>query len=354
MSTATKAKRRSPRSTVPRPRVSRMSPSLLSAHELAKRGLSVFPLKPRTKDCPLTKHGFKEATTDPEQIERWWTKYPNANIGIATGNGLTVLDIDSEDALAYAQEMGLPDTLVARSGRDGFGQHHYFSGDLRNKLKLHPKIDVQGLGAYVVAPPSVHPITGALYEWMTDPAHPLALVPEWALETPEKPSQAILGECGRADGKFVEGERNTRLYERACAMRGIGMSGSEIAIALLAVNEDRCDPPLDDDHVLATARSAANHPVNWKPDNDLLAVARMTTKPTSLPVYIAVRKSCGVGDHCLLSYEKLEELTGKSRDAVVSAIDDLIKRGFVERKKRRSRGIDMANEYRLLEIPPDA
>src|SRR5258708_4797649 len=45
---------------------------------------------------PRTKHGFKDATTDPEKIKKWWGKWPDANIGIPTGapSRLLILDID--------------------------------------------------------------------------------------------------------------------------------------------------------------------------------------------------------------------------------------------------------------------
>ena len=42
---------------------------------------------------PATAHGCKDATTDPERIERWWTATPDANIGVATGS-LLVVDLD--------------------------------------------------------------------------------------------------------------------------------------------------------------------------------------------------------------------------------------------------------------------
>src|SRR6516162_3950542 len=53
----------------------------------------VFPLKPRTKE-PATAHGFKDATTDPEQIRRWWKQHPDYNIGTPTGLIFFTLDVD--------------------------------------------------------------------------------------------------------------------------------------------------------------------------------------------------------------------------------------------------------------------
>lgn len=342
---ATKTRRKSSQARKPRRAVSPTSPLWRGALELAGQGFRVFPLKPRSKE-PAIREWQAKATTSPTQLARWWKKWPDANVGVVTGEGLVVVDLDGAEAYAYAREKGFANTPSVETGRAGGGQHLWFSGEGRNSRgTVHPDIDVRGLGGYVVAPPSVHPDTGALYEWLVGLDRRLALLPEWATAPTAKPrlSRGI-------EGVFVEGERNDKLYDLACAMRGIGMTEPEIEVGLLAANDDRCDPPLEDDDVVATARSAANHPANWKPDNDLLAVARLTRRPTSLPVYIALRKSCGYGDRCFMSYEKLNELTGKSHDALVKAVDDLVACGLIERKKRQRKGIDMANEYRLREI----
>src|SRR5688572_33286771 len=53
-----------------------------------------------TRDCrdngkhPITEHGFKDASCDEASVRAWWTKFPNANIGVATGQGLAALDFD--------------------------------------------------------------------------------------------------------------------------------------------------------------------------------------------------------------------------------------------------------------------
>ena len=55
-----------------------------AALKLARGGWPVFPIVPNAKR-PLCPHGHKEATTDPGQVEAWWTETPNANIGIVPG-----------------------------------------------------------------------------------------------------------------------------------------------------------------------------------------------------------------------------------------------------------------------------
>ena len=50
---------------------------------LAERGMAVFPVKPNKH--PLTQHGCLDGTKDQAFINSWWTKWPTANIAIATG-----------------------------------------------------------------------------------------------------------------------------------------------------------------------------------------------------------------------------------------------------------------------------
>lgn len=156
----------------------------------AAQGWRVFPLSPRQKIPIKGSSGFKDATTDPDQIRRWWTDLPNANIGFATGNGIHVLDIDGEKGeeslrLLELENQGLPPTRVARTGR---GRHFYFiyMGELGNtSSKVAQQIDTRSDGGYVVLPPSVHE-SGTLYEW-ADETVPLAQMPEWLVKAVQKP-----------------------------------------------------------------------------------------------------------------------------------------------------------------------
>lgn len=67
---------------------------------------------------PRTPHGFKDASLEESEIDSWWQRWPDANIGIPTGkiSGLIVLDIDprngGNDSLDALLEIHgpLPDT----------------------------------------------------------------------------------------------------------------------------------------------------------------------------------------------------------------------------------------------------
>ena len=58
----------------------------------------MFPCQPSQK-IPATRHGYQDATTDPEQITGWFTRRPGYNLAIATGApGPDVLDVDVHGA----------------------------------------------------------------------------------------------------------------------------------------------------------------------------------------------------------------------------------------------------------------
>ena len=117
-------------------------------------------------------NGFHDATCDPFQIEIWWRQWPDANIGTPMGHGRFALDIDpragGDDTLfALERQHGpLPHTLLSHTG--GGGSHYLFlepPGGILNKADIGQGIDVQGLGSYIILPPSIHPDTGKPYLW---------------------------------------------------------------------------------------------------------------------------------------------------------------------------------------------
>ncbi len=60
-------------------------------------GWPVFPLSPGTKVPLKGTRGFEDATTDPDQIRRWWARWPAANIGLPPGAaGMVAIDLDAK------------------------------------------------------------------------------------------------------------------------------------------------------------------------------------------------------------------------------------------------------------------
>lgn len=129
----------------------------------AAEGLPVLPLRVGGK-LPASAHGKDDATTDPEQIRRWWTENPKCNIGIRPPNGFIVLDVDPRNDGDVAQLGEIPATRVAITGGDGYHLWFRWSGKAAGKLADAKGIDIKTHSGYVVAPPSIHP-NGKAYEW---------------------------------------------------------------------------------------------------------------------------------------------------------------------------------------------
>jgi hypothetical protein len=149
---------------------------LESALDLARRGFTVFPLKPRDKH-PIVAGGYKAATRDPEQLTLWWKRTPEANVGIACeASGLCVVDCDHgltclDDFIAWRDGNGLPATYTVRSGRrPEFGVQMYYKGPIASsRWELDGcSGDIKSIGGLVVAPPSVHPDSGEQYAVLCD------------------------------------------------------------------------------------------------------------------------------------------------------------------------------------------
>ena len=70
------------------------NPVLRQALAYADRGWPVFPCLPGQK-IPATRHGYLDATTDPQRITAWFGRQGGWNLAIATGApGPDVLDVD--------------------------------------------------------------------------------------------------------------------------------------------------------------------------------------------------------------------------------------------------------------------
>lgn len=179
-----------------------MSP-LAQALHYARRGWRILPLRlVGGSKVPLIRRWPELATADQEQISRWWTDWPDAVIGAATGQPFVVLDVDRKngvDGFETLDALGistLPDTPIAHSPNHGV--HLYFRPPagriLRNTtgaqgMGVGLGLDWRGEGGFITLPT---PGTG--YRWdpllnfdTCEPADP----PRAALPRPPEPRQAV-------------------------------------------------------------------------------------------------------------------------------------------------------------------
>lgn len=234
---------------------------------------------------PLPPNGVKAATTKRAVIEQWWHSHPQANIGIATGFGLSVIDIDPRHGGSLEQllkRFAIPDTAMVRTGSGGWHLYFSYMGDLKNSAgKLGEGIDTRGMNGYVVAPPSLH-ASGNYYAWVNQ--LPPARLPQEIIDTlvqplkprlhlaatpspsPTPPTAAEpVGTGGNATqllalakaAAIPEGKRNAALLSMAGALRNQGATIAAIAEALKVINLVQCKPPLSEAEVRKIAESAS-------------------------------------------------------------------------------------------------
>ena len=253
------------------------------ALDYLSRGWSVIPLRPRDKRPAIRWQEYQERLASQEDVKAWFRHWPDANVGVVTGNasGLIVVDIDpkhgGEDSLARLERQHgpLPPTVEAATG--GGGRHIYFAhpgGVVRNRVALAPGIDVRGDGGYVVAPPSVH-TSGKPYAWLKshnpDTLEP-APMPGWLL-------RELTGDEHRlghpltywrhlAQEGVPEGERNNTIASLTGHLLWHGVDPDVTLELLLCWNRIRCRPPLSDEEVVRTVENITRLHHERAEDND--------------------------------------------------------------------------------------
>jgi hypothetical protein len=259
-----------------------------AALEYARAGFPVFPAHTvtdggscscRKMECsspgkhPRNPGGFRNATTDETTIIKWWEKWPDSNIGIATGSciattgkSLVVLDVDprnggDESLKALLRSVGeLPRTPVVSSG--GGGKHIYFvyPKERVRSFLLAPGLELKADGTCVIAPPSDHK-SGNQYQWQIPLEVGLAPVPTWLEKIIAEHEQGRTGrESASEDSTIIpEGERSKTLTSMAGTMRRRGFGQDAIEAALLAENQETCEPPLSATEVENIAASVAKY-----------------------------------------------------------------------------------------------
>jgi hypothetical protein len=248
-----------------------IAPAPLEILDYLDAGLRVFPVHGYVdghcgcgdQNCtdpgkkPHTKNGFKDATDNLGAIRAWWKRWPNANVGIATGvyegqsEGIIVVDVDPKHDGQYtwadlcAEHGPPPETFTVQTGSGGW--HYYYRVNVHissGNNALGNGIDIKAQGGYAVAPPSNHKSSGR-YTVLRGSPFEIAPCPDWLLErlrhreTKGKPPLSEIPE------RIPEHERNSTLTRYAGLFRSIGFTPEEIYEHTQMINLRRSDPPLD-------------------------------------------------------------------------------------------------------------
>lgn len=237
---------------------------LKAALSYAARGWRVLPLSGKQPIGVFVPRGFKDATTDETSIRLWWKSRPNAGIGICTGNGLVVLDVDPRNGgdvslSELLSQYGELNTMTVRTG--GGGLHFYFvtEGQIKSASNVLPGIDVKGEGGYVVAAGSIHP-SGEKYEFFTAENVAPASIPSWLIELVNTRSRSSKKRDASTEARILEGERNSKLISIAGSLRRRGLGEEDILETLRVVNARQCEIPLEESEIREIARSIMRYP----------------------------------------------------------------------------------------------
>lgn len=251
------------------------SNTLRQARWFADSGCSVIPLDhpDETTQTDPTRIGktpvigwkeFQAAHPTDDNLVAWFSNGHRRNIAVLTGaiSNLVVIDCDSREAVAWADAYLPPTPWRVRTSKGEHRGYRHPGIAVNNKVRIRTddpaiKIDVRGDGGYVVGASSKHR-DGTVYEWIGEPPSFDALPvfdPAWlGSEAPDDttttpPLPAVVS----------EGNRNNTLFKEGCRLRRLGLEPPEILAALIAINRQRCHPPLDAQEVEVIAQSCAKY-----------------------------------------------------------------------------------------------
>jgi hypothetical protein len=144
-------------------------PNLTAALALAAAGMPIFPAGPDKR--PLLAGWQEKASTEEEQIRKWWHTHPAALPAIVVGRaGLVVIDCDrhpggNDGIKAFNQLVigkgtklaNVPMTKTARGGAHLFFKQPTGEPLGNGRGELPDGIDVRGLGGFVIGPGALSP-----------------------------------------------------------------------------------------------------------------------------------------------------------------------------------------------------
>ncbi|MEU9655331.1 bifunctional DNA primase/polymerase [Streptomyces chartreusis] len=171
--------------------------------------------------CPRACHGWAAATTDPTVINSpaWRQTWRDA-AAVAYhpgGAGLTVVDLDSAEAIAWARA-NLPATRTVPTTR---GEHWIYQGTMPSSNAVRPGVDIKSLMQYARW---LGPGSGTMAA-LPDAVHALAVKPSPARRAPQTltaPLAGGQGECRHRTPAYLE--------------RGIAMAEQRISEARSAIH----------------------------------------------------------------------------------------------------------------------
>jgi hypothetical protein len=240
------------------------------------KGFSLIPVRSQADKKPLLSawKTFQNALPPESDIRSWWTKWPDAGIGIITGkiNNLTVVDFDyrnMENGTREAIEDRIPDTFETPTVvTPQNGDHFWFlydpdipHGSNINGIK---GIDARNDGGYIIAPPSMGPPStcrgkysfkkGLSLKDLNPKEVPSTLKEYIFAKAIPRDKTGQTGTCGDTLA-FTRPGRDETLFHIAWTLQKGGMASDEIRQVIDFI-ASKCDPPFPPQEAWTKVQSA--------------------------------------------------------------------------------------------------
>ncbi len=323
-----------------------MTDALQAARAYLERGWIPVPLHPYDKAALIRWRVLRMTPPTPADVESWWRRCPDANVGILTGvaSQLAVLDLDGPEAIERAAAQGVPDSAPRVQTARGVHVYCAIAAPVRTTT-VTPGIELRADGAYAVSPPSVHP-TGIRYAWLLPPGdRPLPPLPTWASVAVAQPAHDRgIGWAARVLRGVVEGRRTVTCVRLAGYFLAKGLPVNVVEGILQSWNH-RNHPPLPESEVVRTIAGVARLDHERRAEalphtqDSLLAfltspqVQQCTHGERSTYQAICIiewQRGLLPGDVIYASYRELAAYGGVSRAHMHPVLTRLARRGLIE------------------------
>ena len=290
-----------------------------------KYNFSVIPVS-KTKKPIIKWEEFQKRIATEEEITKWWTDTPDANIGIVTGliSGIAVIDIDTDEGKETIQEYIPESTITPTVETPRGGQHLYFKctdTKLTNNARGITGCDLRANGGYVLAPPSVNG-KGNAYSWIVSLKNSISSLPDKyinkinSFSLYEGVRTETLQSLTTSNIILQDGRRGEDLFHVAwCLIKN--RTSTEETTQVLEILARNCNPPFSKSEIADRIKSALKR-VERRDRNlahEVLSFINLTKG------YINLTEV----------YNTLQILTKEEKSNVYVIMNRLVKEGVVER-----------------------
>lgn len=324
-----------------------------------------WPMVPTKGKIPKLKCWQNKATTEERIFSTWFQGLKNIALLMGPQAGVVAVDVDPRNGGDKSIEQleaklgKLPKTVTAKTG--GGGYHYlfqYFIGG-RNCTPASG-IDFQYNNKLIIACPSIHPDTGAMYEWEISPLdYPVAELPDtWKQYLSSKLEKVVSTVSATLEQRLClysddipEGKRNDTLFKLGCSLRARRISTTLIATEVQEANLLRCKPPLSDQETVQIIKNIFNYnnegismKTQWQKSLNADPDLHATTKVTAMGLSFFANAD---GKSCWPTQEQIAENSALTRNTVAKHMDILVNSGWLKQYTKPREGTGFSYGYIL-------